>query len=118
MPGVLGLYGCATPTAKIAYRQRYSPSDVTSVKRSPSGVSSRRVDSQRQPYRIAMPARSAKAVRFASISGRDGKSEEPSMNSAAMPRSSGSTASRLFQSQRSNARDWRSAGAYGLVQES
>ncbi len=39
------------------------------------------------------------------------------MNSVEMPRSSGSRASRLFQSQRSNSRESRSAGAYGLVQD-
>jgi len=41
------------------------------------------------------------------------------MNSGAIPRSSGSTARRLFQSQRWNARVWRSApAAYGFVHES
>ena len=40
------------------------------------------------------------------------------MNSACRPRSSGSTAMREFQSQRSNARLWRSAGAYGFVHDS
>src|SRR6185369_16040593 len=66
---------------------------------------------------MPMPARSAKAVRLASISGRDGKSDEPSMNSAWMPRSSGSRARGEFQSQRSKAREVRSAGAYGLVHD-
>jgi hypothetical protein len=118
MPSVAGLYGWATPTAKIGKRQRYSPSEVTMTKRSPSAVSSRRVDCHVQPKRTATPARSAKASRLACISGRDGKSDVPSMNSVAMPRSSGSIARRLFQSQRSKSREARSAGAYGLVQES
>src|SRR2546422_320393 len=118
MPGVAGAYGSATPTAKIGKRQRYSPSEVTMTNRSPSAASSRRVESQRQPYRTATPARAANASRLDCISGRDGKSDVPSMNSVAMPRSSGSSASRLFQSQRSNSRDARSAGAYGLVQDS
>src|SRR5438045_2277665 len=38
MPGTFGLYGSATPTAKIANRQRYSPSLVWRTKRSPSAV--------------------------------------------------------------------------------
>ena len=65
-----------------------------------------------------MAPRSAKAVRFASISGRDGKYEEPSMNSGWSARVLASSPRRLFQSNRSYAREPRGAGACGLVQDS
>ena len=45
-----------------------------------------------------MAARSANASRFACIAGRDGKYDDPSMNSTCSDRSSGSSAIRLFQS--------------------
>jgi hypothetical protein len=69
MPGIGERHGAVTPIAKTAARQRYWPAVVSSASR-PSG--SRRVDSQRQPYRTAIPARSAKAAWPATISSRVG----------------------------------------------
>ena len=65
-----------------------------------------------------MAARSANVARFASISGRDGKYEVPSIRSGWIARVSGSSPSRLFQSYRSYAREPRSTGACGLVHDS
>ena len=98
MPGVDGAFGSATPTAKIATRARYSPSDVSRTNRSPSGPSSRRVAVHGQSYRIRVPVRSTKVARLRSISGRDGKYELPSIRPGMSDRFSGSSASRLFQS--------------------
>ena len=57
------------PIAKTTVLQRYSPSEVVNTKSS----AARAVDSHRQPYRATIFARSAKATRPFSISGRDGK---------------------------------------------
>ena len=47
---------------------------------------------------MARSARSANATRFASISGRDGKYDVPSISAGWMARVSGVSPSRLFQS--------------------
>ncbi len=65
-----------------------------------------------------MPALSAKATRLASISGRDGKYELPSINPGWRARAAGSSVSRLFQSYRSYALDPRGTGACGFVHDS
>ena len=47
---------------------------------------------------MTTPARSVNSARLASISGRDGKYEEPSMSPGWRAREAGSSLSRLFQS--------------------
>ena len=98
MPGVDGANGSATPTAKTTVGALYSPSVVVRMKRVPSGPSSRRVDVQRQSYRIGRAVRSTKAARLRSISGRDGKYDVPSMNSGMIARSPGPSPRSEFQS--------------------
>jgi len=58
----------------------------------------RRVPVQRHPKLMAIPVRSANVARLRSISGRDGKYDDPSISSGISPRASGSSARRLFQS--------------------
>jgi hypothetical protein len=50
---------------------------------------------------MRVPVRSAKAAMLRSISGRDGNSDVPSIRSGMSARFAGSSARRLFQSNRS-----------------
>ena len=77
MPGTGESHGVVTPIAKTAARARYSPSEVSSTSR-PS--SSRRVPSQRQPYRTETGTWPAKAASPRSISSRDGTTKARSIN--------------------------------------
>src|SRR4029077_14970163 len=66
---------------------------------------------------MRIPVSTANIRSDASISGRDGKYDEPSMNRGCIARWSSSFGIRLFQSHRSYARVPRATGAYGLVHD-